>query len=70
MKLYYFINLDERGEFRADVRTYIGDTIFEIDGHEIFEDGYMRNSTDIDGLLDYMIDLDIASIDDEIVLGE
>ena len=35
----YFINLDERGEFYADVRNVRDRSIFEIKGFEIFEDG-------------------------------
>ena len=52
----YSINLDERGEFRADVRDPFNQkSVYEIasaDDGEIPEiaDGYMRSTTDIDGL--------------------
>lgn len=60
----YYINLDERGEFYADVRNASGSTIYEIragdpeDGN-IFEDGFMRDKHDVEGLTDYLRDLDI-----------
>lgn len=40
MKIYkYFINLDERGSFYADVRNQAGKTVFEIKaGNELAED--------------------------------
>lgn len=63
--LEYFIDLDERGDFRADVRR-AGATIFEIEGFDIFEDGFMRHKRDLTGLLDYMRDLGIATAADTI----
>lgn len=58
--LKYFINLDERGVFYADVRRN-GETIFEIKiNHEygqydnIFEDGFMKNKFDLAGLTEYL----------------
>lgn len=65
----YFINLDERGEFYADVRDLGGNTVIEIKGFDIFEDGYMKNKNDLAGLLDYMIEVDIANDGDELVKG-
>ena len=40
MNFKYYINLDERGEFFADVRNSNDETIFEIHDFEIFEDGF------------------------------
>jgi len=60
MQLFYYINLDERGEFFADVRDIEGQTVMEIHGFDIFEDGFMRHKDDLDGLLEYMIDMGIA----------
>ena len=58
---YYFINLDERGEFYADVR--IGDvqgySVFDIHGGDIFEDGFMKNKEDLQGLKEYLVYLGI-----------
>lgn len=62
----YYINLDERGEFNADVRDRSGKTVFEIkagsdnqDESSIFEDGFMSDKTDIDGLCAYLQDIGI-----------
>lgn len=60
----YFINLDERGEFYADVRDENSNTIINIKGFEIFEDGWMRNKTDIKGLKSYLISLGLIKIHD------
>lgn len=46
----YFINLDERGEFFADVRDYDGNTIYEIRGYESLSYIGMKNSKDIESL--------------------
>jgi len=50
----YFINLDERGEFSADVRTPGGRTIFEIAGTDFFECGWMKHKGDLSGLESYL----------------
>ncbi len=62
MKYFYYINLDERSEFYADVRrenagNQDGDTVFEINGFEILDDGYMKHKRDIHGLENYLKDL-------------
>uniref|UniRef100_E6QW74 Uncharacterized protein n=1 Tax=mine drainage metagenome TaxID=410659 RepID=E6QW74_9ZZZZ len=57
--LRYFINLDERGEFYADVRDDSNNTIFEIKGFDVFEDGWMRNKRDLKGLKNYLVDLGV-----------
>ncbi len=68
-KFGYYINLDERGEFYADVRNIKGETVFEIsiDGGEdcsnIFEDGFMKNKTDMNGLTDYLQELKVIPKD-------
>ncbi len=56
MDYKYYINLDERGEFFADVRDENENTIFEIRGFDMFEDGFMKNKHDVDGLREYLID--------------
>lgn len=63
----YYINLDERGEFFADVRNSNEDSIFEINGLEIFDDGFMKNKNDIKGLQEYLIYLGIINKDDDIL---
>ena len=65
----YFINLDERGEFFADVRSPMGTTIFEIHGFDIFEDGFMRNNQDLDGLESHLQDLGLLEAEDTICHG-
>ena len=69
MKHTYHINLNERGSFYADVRDVNEKTVFEIragneleDGESsIFEDGYMRHTTDTAGLENYLHELGILS---------
>jgi hypothetical protein len=59
----YYINLDERGSFYADVRDADGETVLEIHNDEedgtigLVEAGYMRHARDLDGLRTYMIDV-------------
>ena len=62
----YFINLDERGEFYADVRDDSNNTIFEIKGFDIFEDGWMRNKNDLMGLKNHLVDLGVMKDDDDL----
>lgn len=59
----YHINIDERGEFYADVRDESGKTVYEIHGFEIFEDGFMSDKDDTEGLQDYLINLGILPHD-------
>ena len=66
-KFTYHINLDERDEFYADVRNQYGKTVFEIHGFDIFEDGFMKHSEDIDGLAEYLLDLEIIPAYCEVV---
>jgi hypothetical protein len=70
MKYYYYINLNERGEFFADVRDANDKTIFEIQGFSIFEDGHMQHAKDIEGLRDHLIELNIIDPDDHIETGD
>ncbi len=63
----YWINLDERGEFCADVRNPQGDTVFEIHGFDIFEDGFMKNKHDVNGLEEYLRDLGIITGENSIL---
>lgn len=60
--LGYYVNLDERGDFYADVRDPSGATIFEVRSEEdgtiaLIEDGFMRHKTDLDGLAEHLADL-------------
>lgn len=69
MDYEYFINLDERGEFQADVRDESGKTVFEINGFEIFEDGFMSYDKDLPNLYDHLRDLNILGPDDRLFAG-
>ena len=62
----YYINLDERGEFSADVMDPNGKTVVEF-GEGIFEDGFMRNKNDISGLEDYLKSMKIIKSSDRLV---
>lgn len=71
----YYIDLDERGSFAADVRDAAGKTIFEIRAGDelaegessIFDDGFMRHKDDLAGLQEYLQQLGIISAADEVV---
>lgn len=67
----YYINLDERGEFYADVRDpETDDSVFEIADidhlNELVEDGFIDNGHDITGIQEYLIDMEIINPDDTI----
>jgi predicted transcriptional regulator len=66
----YTINLDERGEFNADVRDESGKTVFDIDGYDIFEDGFMKHKHDHEGLKKHLISLGIINPDDKLECAE
>jgi len=58
----YYVNLDERGDFYADVRDTAGATLFEVRSEEdgsisLIEDGFMRHKSDLDRLRAYLVDL-------------
>ena len=69
----YYINLDERGIFDADVRDEGMNTVFEIrcEGEDqwIFEDGWMAHQMDIDGLTSYLEDLGIIAKGAEVLMS-
>lgn len=71
----YYINLDERGDFYADVRDADGSTVFEIrageslgeDESSIFEDGFMRDKHDLSGLTEHLRSLGVIPQDAEVL---
>jgi len=72
----YFINLDERGMFYADVRNNAGKTVFEIEinmdidnENTIFKDGFMKNQNDLVGLKEYLVSLGIMKPDQRLIKG-
>jgi hypothetical protein len=75
MKTYeYFINLDERGYFNADVRDPdTGETIFEIvdmeNAQELIEDGFLSTVHDAAEIGDYLEELGIINEEDIVIEG-
>lgn len=71
----YYIDLDERGSFEADVRDADGKTVYEVkagnslseDETSIFDDGFMRDKSDVSGLASYLKDLDVIPDDAELL---
>ncbi|CAE6793303.1 hypothetical protein R70006_04950 [Paraburkholderia domus] len=74
-KFGYYVNLDERGQFNADVRDETGNSIFvvsigqsgEEDESNPVEDGFMSHTEDIEGLAEYLADLGVMRADDELL---
>ena len=69
MQYEYYINLNERGCFFADVRDSEGETIFEIHGFDIFEDGFMGHAYDLDGLRETLVSHGYIAENDNLVKG-
>ena len=69
MQYKYYINLDERGCFFADVRDSEGETIFEIHGFDVFEDGFMGHQDDLDGLHELLVSHGYINKNDSLVRG-
>ncbi len=63
----YYINLDERGDFSADVRNEKMETVFDIHGLEFFADGFMEDKNDIPGLRDHLADIGIIGEYDDLL---
>lgn len=69
MKIYeYFINLDERGEFYADIRLN-DNTVYEIKGCDLIDDGFLKHKKDLEGLKEYLTDLKIMEKTDILING-
>ncbi|MEM0998434.1 MAG: hypothetical protein AAGN35_15345 [Bacteroidota bacterium] len=70
----YWINLDERGDFNADVRDRDKNTIWEI--HDIdhlgdlIQDGYMRHKGDVSGLEKYLRETQVIGRKDWLITSE
>jgi hypothetical protein len=72
MRFEYFINLDERGEFYADVRDEDGKTVLELHSDDegvvdLLETGWMRHKTDLHGLKGYLVEQGIMQPSDELI---
>lgn len=60
----YYINLNERGSFNADVRDMDGKTLLEVVSDEEgqvwqIEDGFMKDYSDVSGLTEYAVSVGI-----------
>jgi hypothetical protein len=64
---YYIVDLDERGTYKSHVEhSLTGEVIFEITNEDtesgqipLIEDGFMKNTRDMDGLNKILVDLGI-----------
>jgi hypothetical protein len=70
----YYINLNERGDFNADVRAEDGTSVFEIISlehmWEMMEDGWMRDKRDLNGLCEYLTyHVNVMTDEDRLVSG-
>jgi hypothetical protein len=63
----YSINLDERGDFKADVRDAFGHSVYEIDGFDIFEDGFMKDKQDLKGLTTMLVENGVIPPDSDVL---
>ena len=71
----YHIDHDERGEFRAHVEDEKGQQVYQIQNNEEgeieqIEDGFMRHTTDVEGLERYLQQMDIMPKKSELVEAE
>lgn len=66
--LTYHINLDDEGEFYADVRDAYGMPVFEIDG-PVDAPGVMAHERDLEGLKGYLIRIGVMNIGQDLVMG-
>lgn len=70
MQYVYHINLDERGEFYADVRHPSSDeTMIEIHGFDVFETGYMKHKEDVEGLTEWLQHIHLIREEDEVIMA-
>jgi len=85
MAIYIYDYHDERGEFHAYVRDEAGNIVWEVhypeyleddesgellEASTIFEDGYLKNADDLEGLYYYLRDFGAIEEDDEVVKQE
>lgn len=71
----YYVNLDERGSFYADVRDAGGKTVFEVragnelddDVSSLVDDGFMRDLRDTQGLTDYLRSMSVIPADAQVL---
>lgn len=80
----FVVDHDERGEFKAHVEDYQGNTVFEFDypnneydedgeivvWDSFFEDGWVRSTSDSDGWKDYLVNQGILNPSDNLTTDE
>lgn len=68
-QLSFIVDIDERGWFKAHVENQNGKTVFSLSNEDeagwpgpldLVEDGFMKHSRDMSGLLDHLRDIGIA----------
>lgn len=73
MQYFYYINLDERGDFYADVRDENDNTVYEIKSieqlNELIDNGFMRHSKDIEYLESYLMNIEFINSKDTLEFG-
>ncbi|TAL63666.1 MAG: hypothetical protein EPN79_16055 [Burkholderiaceae bacterium] len=75
MKYGYYIDLNERGAFEADVRDEAGRTVYEVragtslgeDESSLVDDGFMRHLQDLDGLATYLKSMGVLPEDADLM---
>ncbi len=66
----YYINLDERGEFCADVRNAAGESLWEFNTQEVQElirDGFIKNIRDPNEVGEHLIGIGILPADGQLL---
>lgn len=69
----YHINLDERGEFYADVRDPFGETVFEINteaAYGLVEGGMVKDVRNPSKIKEHLVYLNFIDDGDEVISGE
>lgn len=69
----FYVNLDERGEFFADVRNSQHVSVFSVripsddESMDLVDAGYMSHPKDIGGLTDYLREMSVIGPDDRVL---
>ena len=72
----YYVNLDERGSFYADVRDIRDNTIYEVSSDDEdgtvweVESGFMSDPHDLEGLAGYLAEMSIIAKGGEILSSD
>ena len=79
-KYKYIIDKDERGEFSAHVEDENGQEVYTVANYDdydgasdsgevwLVEAGYMRHAKDVNGLAEYLQEMDVIGKDDYIIM--